>query len=275
MRHSILTCAAWIRLCPIAAGATHQLKTQPNLVCPVPSVGAWPSCSIDIPGTSDDTGISDQDSQWYRSDECHRVGSEEFCAFTQPSFNAGHGIALVTTAGLLQKMVSLPVFNDLKAQKLAWMQSASPAYRDEQIPGKGVGLVAKRLLRNNEPFLSRAPIVMVDDTAFKRLGRARLTELLTQAIGDLPEAYQGEYLNLTTHKDVETHQEKVYEIFMKNDFITPVQVTDNIEFHSVFPQGQSLLRRTDWMSIGRTSLSGLECLLIQLCSFSAEPRLPP
>lgn len=206
-------------------------------------------------------GVSDQDSQWYRSDECHRVGHEEFCAFTQPSFNAGHGIALVTTAEVLQKMVSLPVFNDPGAQKLARMQSASPAYRDEQIPGKGIGLVAKRPLRNNEAILSRAPIVMVVDTAFKRLGRARLTELLTQAIGDLPEAYQGEYLNLTTHRDVETHPEKVYEIFMKNDFVTPVQIEDIVEFHSVFPQGQSPLGRTDWMRIGRTSPPGLERLL--------------
>ncbi|POS73416.1 hypothetical protein DHEL01_v208182 [Diaporthe helianthi] len=240
MRHSKLIFTALIKLYPTALGAILP-ETQPDAqaVCPVHPVGVWPlatskkTCPIDLTDFIDDEAFSDQDYQWYRSDKCHRVGSEEFCAFTQPSFNAGHGIALVTTSGILEKMASLPVFTDPRAQPLAWIQSASPAYQDEQIPGKGIGLVAKRPLRNNEGLLSRAPIVMVDDTAFKRLGRARLTELLTQAIGDLPETYQGEYLNLTTHLHVETHQERVYEIFMRNDFVTPVEGIR--EFHSVFP----------------------------------------
>ncbi|KAG8160654.1 hypothetical protein KVR01_008918 [Diaporthe batatas] len=233
MRRSLLICTAWIRLCS-ALGATHLTKTHPDLVCPFLSVGAWPSCPVEMPDIIGDGGVSDNGSEWYRSDKCHQVGSEVFCAFTQPSFNAGHGIALVTTAETLQEMASLHVFTDPREQMFGWMQSAGPAYREEQIPGKGIGLVAKRLLRTNEAFLNRAPIVMVDGIAFKRLGRARLTELLTQAVADLPETYQAEYLNLTTHIDVETHQQRVYEIFMKNDFVTSVK--DNLEFHSVFPQ---------------------------------------
>ncbi|KAK7729237.1 SET domain-containing protein 5 [Diaporthe eres] len=168
------------------------------------------------------------------SDICHEVGQDEICAFTQPAFNAGHGIALVTTAHILQKMVSLPIFSSHGLQQSASKQPVGLAYRDAQIPGKGVGLVATRPLSNNDAFLSRMPIVMVDDTAFKRLGRARLTDLLTQAIGDLPQTHQAEYLNLTTHQEVKTHDEKVYEIFMKNDFITPVEGI--VDFHSVFPE---------------------------------------
>ena len=237
MKHSKLICAALIKLYAIALGSTHR-ETHAGPVCPIPSVGTWPlptTCPIDIPDSIDNEAVPVQDDQWFRSDTCHEVGSDEFCAFTQPSFNAGRGIALVTTAQILQQTVSLPIFSNPGSQYTTSEQSGSPAYRDEQIPGKGIGLVAKRLLRNNEPFLSRKPIVMVDDTAFKRLGRARLTDLLIEGIGDLPEAHQTEYLNLTTHVEVQTHQERVYEIFMKNDFVTPVE--GSMDFHSVFPQG--------------------------------------
>lgn len=234
--------AAFIRLHATALGSAYP-ETQVEPVCPVLPVGTWPlptTCPIDIFNTIDNETVPVQDNLWYRSDICHEVGQDEICAFTQPSFNAGHGIALVTTAQILQKMVSLPVFTSTGLQQPASKQPLSLAYRDEQIPGKGIGLVATRLLKNNEPFLSRMPIVMVDDTAFKRLGRARLTDLLTQAIGDLPQTHQAKYLNLTTHQEVKTHDEKVYEIFMKNDFITPVEGI--LDFHSVFPDGKSVSR---------------------------------
>lgn len=251
MRRSKLICAASISLYATAFGATTP-KTQANVICPVLAVGSWPlptTCPVDIPGIIEDDAGSAQDGQWFRSDNCHQIGSDEFCAFTQPSFNAGHGIALVTTAQIIQEMVSLPIFTDIKSQNFVSTQSASPPYRDEQIPGKGIGLVATRPLRSNEGFLRRTPIVMVDDTAFKRLGRARLTDLLTQAIGDLPETHQKEYLNLTTHTEVETLHEKVYEIFMKNDFVTPVEGI--VDFHSVFPQGQYFLRLTAYVKFKR------------------------
>lgn len=242
MKHLKPIGAAFIRLHVTALGSPYP-ETQVEPVCHVLPFGTWPlptTCPIDISNPIDNETVPVQDNQWYRSDICHEVGQDEICAFTQPSFNDGHGIALVTTAQLLQKMVSLPIFADPGFKKPASEQRISLAYRDEQIPGKGIGLVATRLLKNSEPLLSRMPIVMVDDTAFKRLGRARLTDLLTQAIGDLPETHQAEYLNLTTHEEVKTHDERVYEIFMKNDFITPVEGI--MDFHSVFPEGQSLSR---------------------------------
>lgn len=251
MRRSKLICAASISLYATAFGTTIP-ETPADIICPVPAAGSWPlptTCPLDIPDIIIDDTVSAQDDQWFRSDNCHQVGSNEFCAFTQPSFNAGHGIALITTAQILQEMVSLPIFTNISSQNFASMQSVSPPYRDEQIPGKGIGLVATRPVRSNEGFLRRTPIVMVDDTAFKRLGRARLTDLLTQAIGDLPETHQKEYLNLTTHVEVETLHERVYEIFMKNDFVTPVEGI--MEFHSVFPQGQYFLRLTEYVKFKR------------------------
>ncbi|KAI3394466.1 hypothetical protein diail_2658 [Diaporthe ilicicola] len=240
-------CAALLWPHPTASGSANA-QTQP--ICPIPSFGTWQiptTCPVDLKNSVENEVVPAQKDQWFRSDTCHKVGSDSFCAFTQPAFNAGHGIALVTTAEILEKVVSLPIFTIPGLQKSVPERSPSLAYRDEQIPGKGIGLVAIRQLQNNEAFLTRLPIVMVDDTAFKRLGRARLTELLSQAIGDLPEPHQAEYLNLTTHEEVKTHHERVYEIFMKNDFVTPV---DNVmEFHSVFPQSEYSRRLLSSISV--------------------------
>jgi hypothetical protein len=239
MKRSKLISAAFVRLYATALGVAPP-EAQAGALCPVPSVGTWPfsTCPIGIPDSIDDEAVSVEEDQWFRSDSCHQVGSDEFCAFTQPSFDAGRGIALVTTAEILQKMASLPIFTEKKLQRIASQPFTTPAYRDEQIPGKGIGLVAVRPLGNNEQFLRRMPIVMVDDIAFKRLGRASLTDLLTQAIGDLPEAHQVDYLNLTAHVEVENHQDRVYEIFMKNDFV--VAVEGIADFHSVFSQSECL-----------------------------------
>lgn len=240
MRPSKLLFATCFGLRPIASRSAYA-ESQAESICPILPIGIWQpptTCPIDAPDSVGNDPVSAQGDDWFRSDTCHEVGPDEICAFTQPSFNAGHGIAVVTTAQILEKMVSLPIFTIPGSQKPAIQESTILAYRDEQISGKGIGLVASRPIQTNEAFLSRMPIVMVDDTAFKRLGRARLTELLNEAISDLPETHQAEYLNLTTHGEVNTHHEKVYEIFMKNDFLTPVN--DIMDFHSVFPQGKYL-----------------------------------
>lgn len=269
MRYAKPLTAAFLRPHPTALGSAYpDTHLETEAFCPIPPIGIWQSsitCPVEIPNSTDNETVSVQDNQWFRSDTCHEVGSDNFCAFTQPSLNANRGIVVVTTAEILEKVVSLPIFTvpDSQQAVLDHMQSTSLAYRDERIPGKGIGLIATRALQNNEAFLTRMPIVMVDDTAFKRLGRARLTELLAQGIGDLPQAHQAEYLNLTTHGEVKTDDEKVYEIFMKNDFITPI---DGImEFHSVFPQGQCYHDNI---------IHHCLTLLTLLCSLPAEPRLP-
>lgn len=191
-----------------------------------------------------------------RGDVCHEIpgGSEsEFCTFTYPSFNGGLGVSIVTTPAVFEKVANLPVFEHHHHVDPGGLGGSSsgpqPAdssedpsalprrpYRDVPIPGKGIGLVTTRPLAANEIFMARTPAVMVDDTAFRRLGRARLTELLTKAVDDLPPAHRAEYLNLTTHDEVKTHAERVYQIFMKNNFNTPIQ--DLEVFHSAFTQGK-------------------------------------
>lgn len=224
-------------------GGIVQLTT----FCPLDPFGTWRTsaiCPVDglrptgnATSTTSTTTKSPGD-DWVRGDFCLEIpsGSEsKYCTFTHPSFNHGLGVSVVTTPELFQRFAELPVFSKRTNLNPLQDETASP-FKDVQIPGKGVGLVATRPVDAREVYMARTPAVMLDDTAFRLLGRSRLTALLTRAVDDLPYAHRTEYLNLTTHSEVGSHAERVYEIFMKNNFRTEVH---NLEvFHSAFTQGQ-------------------------------------
>lgn len=219
---------------------------QPTTFCPLEPFGAWRAsgiCPVDElrstgNATTTTTKAASPGHDWVKGDLCHEIpgGSESrYCTYTHPSFNHGLGVSVITTPEVFQKFTKLPVFGtDSKPHPLEG-EKASP-FKDVQIPGKGVGLVAARPVEASEVYMARTPAVMLDDTAFRLLGRARLTALLTKAVDDLPYAHRAGYLNLTTHSEVGSHAERVYEIFMKNNFRTELH---NLEvFHSAFTQGQ-------------------------------------
>lgn len=218
---------------------------QPTTFCPLEPFGSWRAsgiCPIDeFRSTSNATTTTTTTSpghDWVKGDLCHKIpGASEsrYCTYTHPFFNHGLGVSVITTPEIFQKFSNLPVFGRDRNLHSLEGEKASP-FKDVRIPGKGVGLVATRPVEASEVYMARTPAVMLDDTAFRLLGRARLTALLTQAVDDLPHAHRSEYLNLTTHNEVGGHAERVYEIFMKNNFRTEVH---NLEvFHSAFTQGR-------------------------------------
>lgn len=189
---------------------------------------------------------------WVRGTLCHEIpgGSPDadglFCTFTHPSFNRGLGLSVITTPAVFGKLSALPVFLSTTTTPSSTPHTTEktaaatpPPYRTEPIPGKGLGLVAARALPASDIFLARTPAVMVDDGAVQRLGRARLAALLAAAVGALPAAHGAEYLRLTTHDAVVgegAHEDRVYQIFMKNNFQTPVEGVGG--FQSAFTEGE-------------------------------------
>lgn len=250
--------SALIWLLPKALGTSHPeqhvLRAAAGQLCHLEPFGQWQipgTCPTDgglMPARNETTaspGEGDGDGDgWIRGSICHEIpgGSDaEFCTFTHLSFNDGLGVSIVTTPEVFERVSALPVFAAPHGgRKTPPAPGPAPgpasAYRDVPIPGKGVGLVAARRLAAGETFLSRTPAVMVDDAAFRRLGRARLAELLARAADDLPAAHRAGYLALATHDEVRTPAERAYQVFMKNNFRTPIQ--DVEVFHSTFTQGE-------------------------------------
>lgn len=172
---------------------------------------------------------------WVRSEACTTSTSSEFCSFSNPSYNNGFGLSVITTAKRLQELSSLPALTQLTTEK-AWREAA-PRYQLEEVPGKGYGLVANRHIAAGDLILSRTPSILVDDYGFKDLGNERLEELLVQAVRGLPQQHQAQYLNLSSHGEVESHEERVYQVFANNNYRIKVHNQITAEFHGTFIDG--------------------------------------
>lgn len=197
-----------------------HFDTHDHVVCPIDATGPiWASKSLDF--------------GWVKGDACHGFGRDQICTFTYPKFNRGLGIALITTDAILEDVSSwLPM---QPPDAMSGGLAAIPPYEAKQIPGKGIGLIANRNISQGELIMARTPAVVVDGTAFKNLSPSHLTQALAHAIQSLPYDHQVEYLQLTTHDDATTYEERVYKIFAKNNFRT--KFNEGKDFHSTFTEG--------------------------------------
>lgn len=186
-------------------------------------------------GSISTTGWLDVESHngWEKGDSCQDLRSAKFCSYTKPSFNDGFGVSVITTPKRFDEVATLLALTQI-GTKRPW-RNTGPSYQEEEIHGKGAGLVATRRIAAGELVLARTPAVLVDDEGFKNLGEGSLTQLLVQAIEGLPQQHQSEYLKLSTHDEVQGHDERTYQIFAKNNYRT--KFANTTDFHATFIDG--------------------------------------
>lgn len=192
-------------------------------------------CPIDAAAPTWDT--NSLDNGWVKGDACHELGPSRFCTFTHPKFNRGLGIAFITTDAIVGDVSSSLTLHIPHVE--AGGSGAVPPYDATQIPGKGVGLIANRDIKQGELIMARTPAVVVDGTAFNNLSTSHLTQALAHAIKSLPQQHRDEFLQLSTHDGVTTYEERVYKIFATNNFRTKFK--NGKDFHSTFTEGWSIL----------------------------------
>lgn len=185
-----------------------------------------------------------------------RQGREqiEYCAYTHPSFNNGMGLSVITTKKRLDTMANRSVFGGDKDKDGAASTSTHkradwpldndpvfvPAWSEQNIPGKDVGLLASRPIRRGERIMARTPAVMIDGAAVDALPVAAFAGLLHDAAASLPEPHRGQFFNLSTNygsngKDV--NENEAYQIFATNAFRTGI-ADGEPDLHSVFRDGE-------------------------------------
>lgn len=231
----------WLWLQASCAGCQ---KDEARYICHVPTIENLFSdtCRIQQLKTAGEEANLDSLRGWVKGDSCQELGSSSFCTFTTATFNEGFGLSVITTEQRLESLSSLPVFAQ-QEQKKPWGGKASDvSYEQQEVPGKGIGLVATRRISAGELILARTPAVLVDDDAFRGLDQGRLTQVLVPAIEMLPAKHQSEYLKLTTHQETHGHDEKIYNIFAKNNYRT--RIANSTDFHATFIDGQYFLAST-------------------------------
>lgn len=226
----------WLWLQASCAGCQKDQAQAGQSTCHIPSIWGTPSdtCPIQQPVAVKEETNSDYLRGWVKNDSCQELNSSSFCTFTKATFNDGFGLSVVTTEQRLETLSSLPAFTQ-QEQKKPW-RATDVSYQQQEVPGKGIGLVATRRIPAGELILSRTPAVLVDDGAFRGLDKGRLTQVLVPAIEGLPAQHQSEYLKLSTHEEIHEHDEKIYHVFAKNNYRT--RIANTTDFHATFIDGQ-------------------------------------
>ncbi|KAI1093853.1 SET domain-containing protein [Rostrohypoxylon terebratum] len=169
---------------------------------------------------------------WRSSGFCRGSRIDKFCVFTNPSFNYGEGVSVVTTGKSISTIATRPAFQiekDLKPEPIP------TPYREAQIPGKDIGLVATRTIEAGELLMARIPALMVNENAIEKLGKKTVSELLIRAVDDLPFQHRQSLLNLSTHSAAKDYGDKIYRILQTNSFRTGYHDGDNA-FYSLFTE---------------------------------------
>lgn len=222
-------------------GSANEVQ-HPSSTCPALVLAASSASSSTCPSYFYAGNL--QSGLWARGDVCQSLGSTELCSFTNPSFNGGFGLSLITSPQRLDELLLMPSLTQPTIKRP--FSQATQSYHDEVIPGKGIGLVASGPIAAGELILARTPAVLVDEDGFGGLGEGPLKQLLVQAIGALPHEHRTQYMNLSTHDDVNSYDERVYQVFAKNNYRT--RITNTSDFHAAFVDGMFAHQLSYWAS---------------------------
>ncbi|KAI2602052.1 SET domain-containing protein [Hypoxylon sp. NC1633] len=172
---------------------------------------------------------------WKPSGLCRGVRNQRFCVYTHPSFNKGDGVSVITTKESIATIATRSAFLNDKGGGRTERDLKSLPYREVEIAGKGIGIVATRTIRAGELVIARTPGIMVNERATQTLEKKVLSELLVRAVDNLPSAHKDTLLNLSTHSDPSDYGDKIYKILTTNCFRTGYHDGVN-PFYSLFAE---------------------------------------
>ncbi|KAI1466445.1 SET domain-containing protein [Daldinia caldariorum] len=172
---------------------------------------------------------------WKPGGICRGARADKFCVFTNEAFNHGEGVSVITTAKSITTISTRPAFLTKKTEVFDSKSELTVPYREVEIPGKDIGLVATRAIRAGELIMARTPAIMVNEKAINTLGRKAVSELLIRATLNLPSRHRESLLKLSTHSSASDYGDKLYKILQTNSFRTGYH--DGINpFYSLFTE---------------------------------------
>lgn len=158
---------------------------------------------------------------------------DKLCVYTNTSFSGGRGISLFTTPRIAEEIATLPPFQDPDALKSKDVNVFSDNWHTQEIPGKGVGMLAKKQLKFKDRVTAYTPaLVAYLEGELETLEREKFFRI---ALSQLPEATRQAYLGLTYIYGLE--QIRVQDIVKANTFQLEVAGQNHL---SVFPETSRL-----------------------------------
>lgn len=119
-----------------------------------------------------------------------------FCVYTDPEFFHGRGITLITTSSIMES-VNIPEMEDVP-QGCGNVAVDEP-YVEQYIPGKGIGLVANRLIKRGEVIIFEPPSIIVNLDMGGLVKEETRLEMQWEGIYNLPRETKSKSLGLMGH----------------------------------------------------------------------------
>ncbi|KAI0171518.1 hypothetical protein BJ166DRAFT_518980 [Pestalotiopsis sp. NC0098] len=184
---------------------------------------------------------------WPIASSCagHYNRTEEFCIFSNPGFAGGRGITILTTPAEAVAIAKSPAFTNPELYKNVkdFNAAESDKWHVEEVPNKGMGLVASRNLEMGDHIMSVSAAIMTDFDIWDHVSLDQVRRMQTEGIGHLPKNHREIFMNLSTHDGAESHEEQVYKIILTNAFdISDVEIitrpsdAKSVNFFTVFPE---------------------------------------
>ncbi|KAF4504299.1 hypothetical protein G6O67_008466 [Ophiocordyceps sinensis] len=120
--------------------------------------------------------------------------TDGYCVYTDARFWGGRGISFLTTADAMDKTVRRGLEQHYRPGFVT--KVAVDAFEEREVAGKGVGLVAKRLLRRGELIIAEPPSVMVHLDMRTSVSEETRLEMQRAAVDALPRGTRLETLGL-------------------------------------------------------------------------------
>lgn len=204
-----------------------------------------PICSSDTLITKYQAGLGHVPAEraWTGASLCTANGTEEYCVFVSSTFARGRGLAMVTRPERAEYIANLPAFTDEHAlvRENEEPDAELAPFEFVHVPGKDMGVVARRPIYRGDHLMSFTPAIIVDNGVFESLAAADYERLQTDAADRLPSALRSRFMNLSTHDGATDHSQKVDKILRTNAF--DVEILDDNEYglYVVFPESWSTL----------------------------------
>ncbi|KAK4661630.1 uncharacterized protein QC763_706210 [Podospora pseudopauciseta] len=197
------------------------------------------------PVTSSDDDSKPKGYPWTHTTPCFTSPQPDtsICVFTDNNFANGRGASFITTPRRAEYLATTPAFVDqdlVKNINQDLHRTAPSKYEKHQIPGKGMGLIAKVHIHRGDLIMANTPSLMIDYRAFEDLPKEEYRQLQAAAVDQLPDLHREHIMALSTHDGIErTHIERIDKICSTNAFDIDPDSDDETQdhgFYVVFPE---------------------------------------
>ncbi|KAI6710322.1 hypothetical protein JHW43_007134 [Diplocarpon mali] len=120
---------------------------------------------------------------------------DEYCIYTFANFSQGRGLSVLASPSTISSVVDASLAFGSSHARLG-----PPPYFEEQLPGRGKGLVCNRTILKGQLILLSTPLFMIQEKAMRDLPELARLQLQQLSIQKLPPRSRALYLDLAVRE---------------------------------------------------------------------------